>query len=133
MSRQLHAVLALAVLHLGMGLRVILGDHVEHDPNRAVLFELMGWELRATLWITLGIAAVIVARWRIGIAWVLLVLMPVQRLVGWAWSVVAWIVPGLPDGTTTSVGESLIWAGILGLIVTLAGWPDVERRPPNAG
>lgn len=126
MSRARKAVAYVALFHVGMGLSLFFGPHAPGIPDHALLYDLLPWPSRAALWVTLGIVAALVSMRSVRWGWVLLSIMPAQRLVGHAYSAYAWLVPGIPQGLPSAFADVIIWASVLLLIRHLAGWPDLS-------
>jgi len=124
-------ILFLALIHIGMGLTILLGPHSPRVPDYAILFELLPFWAREVAWFFFAAVAIALSYTRYDkISWVLLSVMPAQRVVGHAWSALMWIVPGAPGGLASSVGNLVVWTSLLLLIWYMAGAPNLnaERR-----
>lgn len=131
--RRRAALVLLGLMHLGMGLRLIGLPAGPGDPDLAIWHELLPLWLRVVLWAGLGAVAIVSAVTggeRIG--WTLVILMPVERSLSYAWSGLMWIVPGWPPGALASFGGAAFWTVIAGIIWLMAGWPE-PQQPPRDG
>ena len=133
MRRARKAIAYLALFHAGMGLSILIGPHSLGVPDHAILYDLMPWGVRGGLWLGFGILAALASLRSVRWGWVLLSVMPAQRLVGHAWSALAYLIPGVPDGLPSAFADVIVWGAVLLLIRHLAGWPDLTEKKVAAG
>lgn len=134
MNRARTAILYMALFHVGMGFALLTGPPSADVPDQAILYTLMPLPVRAALWVGFGVMAALVSLRAVRWGWVLLSMMPAQRLVGHAFSTYAWFDPGGATGMANAWAEALSWAAVLLLIRHLAGWPDLTvstAEPPR--
>lgn len=119
------------LIHIGQGL-ILLHDPGRFAPDDAVFYAtFFPLPLRVGLWVGTGILTVFFAccprteRW----AWVAVVVMPAERFVGHVWSMIAWVIPGIPGGSEWAAAYMLFWGGLLTVLLVLAGWrEDIPER-----
>ena len=129
-TRQAVALVMVAMIHLGRGLRLLLDTDPPHSPETAVLHDLLPHAWHAAAWLTVGVALVALALTSTRRGWWLAILLPTLTSISYGWSVVMWAMPGPPPGLPSALGQVIIWAAITGWIYITAGWPDseVERQ-----
>ena len=128
--RKLAALYIVGAHQIGWGAATIF-DHLIHDPGDAVLHELIPPLWRGGAWLLAGLLIIALARTRFErLAWIIAMLMPVQRVVSHAWSLAMVLVPGEPPGAPDAPGYIVAWSSLAALIYVIAGWPEhvVERR-----
>ena len=128
--RKLAALYIVGAHQIGWGVATCL-DRLVADPNRAVLHELIPPLWHGGAWIIAGLLIVMLARTRFErLAWIIAMLMPVQRVLSHAWSLAMIIAPGPPPGAPDAFGYIVAWSSLAALIYVIAGWPEhvVERR-----
>lgn len=128
-TRQPVALVMVAMIHLGRGLRLLLDTAPTYSPETAVLHDLLPHGWHATAWLAVGVALAGLALTSTRRCWWLAILLPSLTAISYGWSVVMWVIPGPPPGLPSALGQVIIWAAITGLIYIIAGWPesDVER------
>ena len=134
MNRARTAILYMALFHVGMGLGLTTRPWSVDVPDQAILDTLIPITIRAIMWVAFGVLAVLVSLRSVRWGWVLLSVMPAQRMVGHAVSAYAWISPGGHSGLPSAWTDMLLWAAVLLLIRHLAGWPDLTvptAEPPR--
>lgn len=116
----------LAGLWLLMAAIVATTGH-DIDPGDAILYEVLPVPVRVAMW---GIPAIVALttsyrhRWQ-DVGWMVLAVMPAERAISHAWSLVHGLIPGEPPGTTWEGAASLLlWAGVTHLVLILAGWDE---------
>lgn len=134
MNRARTAILYLSLFHVGTGLSLLAGRHGVDVPDQAIVDTLIPLTIRAIMWVGFGVSAVLVSLRSVRWGWVLLSVMPAQRLVGHIVSTFAWIYPDGYSGLSTAWIDVLLWTAFLLLIRHLAGWPDLTvatAEPPR--
>ena len=117
---------AVAVIHIGRGLRIIL-DADPVNPDDAVLAELIPRGVHGWAWLILGLAILGLWRHQRG-AWSLATIAPSLTAISYLWAVLMWAVPGPPPGATDAIGLTLVWGGITWWAAANARWPDHDPR-----
>ena len=126
--RKLAALYIVGAHQIGWGIATCL-DHLVADPADAVLHELIPPVWRGGAWLLAGLLIIALARTRYErAAWIIAMVMPVQRVVSHAWSLAMVLVPGLPPGALDAPGYILAWSSLAALIYVIAGWPEVVER-----
>ena len=128
-TRQAVALVMIAMIHIGRGLRLLL-DTDPYSPETAVLHDLLPHGWHAAAWLTVGAVLIVMALMATRRGWWLAILLPTLTTLSYLWSVVMWAIPGPPPGSPSALGQVIIWAAITGWIYTTAGWPEseVERQ-----
>lgn len=122
--------LHVSVIWACLGTWVLL-DGSAIDPANAILYE--GWPLwvRASLWYSTALVALVAAfvrRWQ-DFGWLALVIGPAERAIGHIMSLWHYLVPGDPPGTGLSaVVWTILWLVMLSVTVTLAGFDEDTPR-----
>lgn len=105
----------------------VIANSSQINPDDAIVYERLPVWLRIALWVGSGIVMIIAGlspakhqTW----GFVIAAIMPFQRVVSGAWSVIAYFVPGPPTGRLTSIATFGIWSAILGIIWLVAGWHE---------
>jgi hypothetical protein len=122
-----------AFISVGIG---ILVNHEAPDAGNFLLHTYLPDPIRAALWIIPGVAALFAATHRgtgkDGYGFAALVVPVIVRFASYVWATVAFLVGAgtWPHGWV----YALIWAGLLSIILIIAGWPEVpppprEKRP----
>lgn len=109
----------------------IAADEAIVDPADAILHETMPIWLRGALWAVCGTAVLVAAcrpRWH-PIGFGVAVVMPLERVIGYGWSALAYLLPGAPPGKLSSLPWCLWWASFAALIVALSRWPEPQPHP----
>lgn len=129
-ARQSVALLMVAMIHVGRGLRLMLDTDPPYSPETAVLHDLLPHGWHAAAWLVVGALLVALALTKARRGWWLAILLPTLTTISYLWSVVMWAVPGPPPGSPSALGQVIIWAAIVGWIYVTAGWPEseVERQ-----
>lgn len=135
LGRRRAVVILFGLIHVGQGL-ILLHDPGRFLPDDAVFYAtFFPLPLRVGLWVGTGALTITFAafrrteRW----AWGVIAVMPAERLIGHAWSLVAWLTPGIPGGSEWAAAYVLFWGGLLGVLLILSGWrDDVPERLEDA-
>lgn len=129
LGRQAAALLLVAALHAGRGLRVLLDSDPPFMSEAAVLHDMLPRDMQGITWIGVAVALVVLALTSTRRGWWLAILLPALTTLSYGWSVLMWIQPGPPPGSPSALGQVLVWGAITGLIYIIAGWPEsaVER------
>ena len=129
-ARPAVALLMVAALHIGRGLRVLMDSDPPYSPESAVLHDMLSRDWQAAAWLTVGAALVVLALTSTRRGWWLATLLPTITALSYGWSVLMWLLPDLPSGSPSALGQVIIWVAITGLIYVIAGWPEtiVERQ-----
>lgn len=118
---------------LFQGLRV-LEVHVS-NPDLAIAHELyIPRMVRVWLW-TLSGGLTILFAWSRNWQWVSVsaaVLMPVERVISYAFSFFHWLAPGPPSGSIWSIVDVGRWVTVTALIIVIAGWVEWDRAGGEA-
>lgn len=126
LGRRGTALRLLAPLWLLMGSIVAATGH-DIDPCDAIWYESLPAALASALWTSTGLVALAAAyrvTWQ-NAGWWALALMPAERALSHAYSLAHGLIPGEPPGTTWAGAASmLLWAGIVHLVILLAGWDE---------
>ena len=104
----------------------LLGDPVHEDA--AVLHEAWPIRIRMLIWVVCGTGAILCAarpRWY-AIGYSLLIVPIVIRAIGFAWSWIAWVIPGQPGGNPVAIAESAAWALVAAGAYHIMNWPDTK-------
>ena len=112
------ALLWVALGHVGMAAWVS-DPRLTLDPGRAILFEAMPIPVRVALWASAALAVTIGALWprMETAAYVVAVVMPLERAAGHAWSWAHHLIPGGPPGDRLGWGPALLWLSVAALII----------------
>ena len=128
--RKLAALYIVGAHQIGWGIATCL-DQLVADPSEAVLHELIPPLWRGGAWVLAGLLIIALARTRYErAAWLIAMLMPVQRVLSHIWSLAMVLAPGAPPGALDAFGYIVAWSSLAALIYVIAGWPEhvVERR-----
>ena len=128
--RKLAALYIVGAHQIGWGIATSL-DQLVADPGDAVLHELIPPPWRGGAWLLAGLLIIALARTRYErAAWLIAMLMPVQRVLSHIWSLAMVLTPGPPPGALDAFGYIVAWSSLAALIYVIAGWPEhvVERR-----
>jgi len=137
--RRVRVLRVLAGLWLLMGVVVAVTEHAIDlgDVVRgcAVAYEAIPIPVRVALWVGTALVAFVASmrlRWQ-DWGWWALTILPAERALSHAWSVLHSLIPGEPPGTTAEgVASLLLWTGITHLILILAGWDEDTVREDRA-
>lgn len=133
-SRRVWVLILFGLFHLGYAVSTLTVNGADIDPGDAILFELLPVPLRAAMWATTGVVAILCApsrRWQ-KLGWVAIMVMPMERTVGHLWSAVMYYLPGYPPGLASAPAELAVWAAISGVVWITAGWPEPDHVTPAA-
>ena len=124
--RRVRALRVLAGLWLLMGI-VVAVTEVDRVLGDAIAYEAIPIPVRVALWVGTALIAFVASmrlRWQ-DWGWWALTLLPAERAISHAWSVIQSLIPGDPPGTTAEgIASLLLWTGITHLILILAGWDE---------
>lgn len=137
--RKAWALVFVGIFQLGYAGTTLL-DRADHNPGRAVLYEMIPTHIRTIMWVVAAVGCVVFATLprRSAIGWGLAMVMPMERLISHFWSGTMFIVPGYPPGMSASGSYVLIWLAFASLIRLMASWPEPEvaapirQEPPHA-
>lgn len=118
------------LIHVGQGL-IVLRDPGLFPPDDAVFFATFPIPLRVGLWIGTGALTILFALHphTERAAWVTVMIMPAERLVGHTVSLIAWLWPGGRGGSEWAAAYMLFWGGLVAVLLMAAGWrEDVPER-----
>lgn len=92
---------------------------------------------RGNVWIITGVTAGLIAVflrrsiWQV-FGFFVLVLLPLLNSTSFAWSGIAFLIPGGPDGAESSIYASLLWIAITLKVFIDAGWDeDIPPKDPT--
>ncbi len=131
--RRVRVLRVLAGLWLLMGIVVAVTEHAI-NPADAIAYEAIPIPVRVAGWVGPALVAFVASlrlRWQ-DWGWLALTLMPAERAISHAWSVLQSLIPGEPPGTREGVFSLLLWVGITHLILILAGWDEDTVREDRA-
>lgn len=123
-----------SLLWIGIGIdRQLFGDPEPFPPEASMA--LHNWfdsHDRAILWIGSAVIAMLLvmfggrrAQWPTAAAYLALVIMPLLNVVTYFWSGLMWLIPGVPDGLSSSVIQFFVWTGVFIKIgIVDAGWDE---------
>ena len=136
MTRRQTALLLISIAWLAHGI-TIWHQPGYRDLDEAIIFELWPLALRIGIWLVCGTAGIILAITRRphaeSLGFALAVVPPLIRLIGYVWSVAAWIIPGEPCGAPAALAYGAYWSALLVLVWWLARWPEpLKERTPDA-
>ena len=136
MTRRQTALLLVSIAWLANGI-TIWHQPGYRDLDEAIIFEVWPLWVRIGIWLVCGLAGVLLALARRpraeSLGWALAVVPPLIRLVGYGWSVAAWIIPGAPGGEPAALAYGAYWSALLVLVWWLARWPEpVTERTTDA-
>jgi uncharacterized membrane protein YphA (DoxX/SURF4 family) len=132
-----HALLLAAGVHFGMGGSIFGTSGYLHDPDKAILWEAWPADVRAALWLAMGVFVLVgVFSRRMEVAaFALAVVMPFERAIGHLWSWWQWVIPEDPGGDPRGLAFALVWlsfAGFIGLGATIVHLPQPPDPPEGA-
>ena len=112
----------LGVAAISRGFTILSGETWAEDD--AVSFSLWPTPIRIAIWVSAGLVALAAVAWPQlrHVAFAALGLALAQRLVGHAWSLVAWIMPGAPGGDPWAWAWVTWWGCLLWLLWLIARW-----------
>ena len=127
-ARQAVALLMVAALHIGRGLRVLMETDPPYSAESAVLHDMLPRDLQAVAWLTVGAALIVLALTSTRRGWWLAIILPAITALSYMWSVTMWLLPGPPPGSPSALGQVILWGAITGWIYVTAGWPEPAER-----
>lgn len=132
--RRVRVLRVLAGQWLLMGIVVAVTER-EIDHGDAIAYEAIPIPVRVAMWVGTALLAFVASmrpRWQ-DWGWWALTILPAERAISHAWSVLHSLIPGEPPGTTAEgVFSLLLWVGITHLILILAGWDEDTVREDRA-
>lgn len=124
----------LGVMWVSLGVET-MDSHLNSSIEEAVLFTYLPIWLRLGLWVLTGLVAVwaSTANWKNAqaVGFAVLVVMPIQRVIGYLWSFMMWAIPGDAAGSFLSLWSAAKWACLAVLVAVIGSWH--ETVAPTAG
>lgn len=122
---------------VNMGISIIF-DNLKPNFNESLLLFFFPDTLSirlmtSALWVLTGLISVAVSTLRLKpkyerIAWMALIVMPVERAVSFLVAFAFWLWPGPPEGLPDGLNDGLFWVGISAVIYILSSLTDRSVR-----
>ena len=121
------------LLCLAGSFQLFVDPEVLRPVDYAILHEYLPLSARVWLWAILGmvgIAACLANKTELGYAAV--ILMPAERVISYAYSTAAFVVPGGHHGRWQSASWGLWWLMLFASIFLTATWPEIHNKCKSA-
>lgn len=124
----------LGVIWVTLGVETV-DSNITYRDDGAILFTILPLWLRVGLWVLTGLIAIwaSTANWKNAqaIGFAALVVMPIERAIGYLWSFLMWAIPGDASGSFLSLWSVAKWACLSVLVAVIGSWH--ETIAPTAG
>ena len=120
--------IVIGFLYISRGVQIWIAPE-ETVPSWALLHQMLPSGLHVGLWMVTGLISLIAGlKGKTPSGFFVIMIMPAECVVSYAWSFVMYLIPGEPQGHLGSLAWFVWWVYFLLVLNLVAAWPELNRK-----